>query len=375
MHPLPRITSFPPSVEIIDSLNRELRDPDQILDWAVQQFTGSSNNCHYRLVQLSSFGPTGLVILDKLHRSGHLQHVPVVTIDTLHLFPESYALIQKLNQTYESSLELHVYKPSGCSTRKDFDRQHGDDLWQHDPDQYGFLTKFEPTQRALDELHVGAWITGRRRSQGGERTALPVIELEDTGRIKINPLAYWDDDDVWSYIHENAVSYNELHDKGYKSIGDVMTTKAVPKDAPERSGRFVGLNRTECGMHSHFLSELKRFQPDAMSEREEVVIPTVPCNGTTDDLFSRRETAHSESFVLPSDLCNGLTLIIRSVAKHIMPHGSSSSLMSFSYTNGQGFYALAAPAMFLMQDDATRLAFLAVLFGISILTTLRRRSS
>ena len=93
--------------------------------------------------------------------------------------------------------------------------------------------------RSLDELNAAAWITGRRRDQGGERSAMAILEVDksDQSRYKVNPLANWSFEEIWEYIDTNEVPYNPLHDRGYKSVGDYMTTAPVDQGAVERSGR------------------------------------------------------------------------------------------------------------------------------------------
>ena len=87
-------------------------------------------------------------------------------------------------------------------------------------------------RRALDDLDTLVWITGRRKSQGGERRSMPIVEIDlGDGRVKLNPLANWGKEEVWEYIRRNKIPYNELHDKGYASVGDVVTTV---KTAPVR---------------------------------------------------------------------------------------------------------------------------------------------
>jgi phosphoadenosine phosphosulfate reductase len=94
-----------------------------------------------------------------------------------------------------------------------------------------------------------AWLNGRRRSQGGARASLPFFEFDVDGRLKVNPLANWTYDQTWEYIREHNVPYNPLHDQGYKSIGDKMTTFPVGENEPERAGRWQGSSKTECGIH------------------------------------------------------------------------------------------------------------------------------
>ena len=54
------------------------------------------------------------------------------------------------------------------------------------------------------------------------------------------------------YVERHSVPYNPLLNRGYKSIGDFHSTVPVGHNAPERSGRWSGDFRTECGMHTAF---------------------------------------------------------------------------------------------------------------------------
>jgi len=201
------------------------------------------------LVQVSAFGATGMVIIDALQRLGLT--CPTIFLDTLHHFSETLEHIQTVQARY--MLDLRVYCCADASSREEFERRFGSRLWENEPSRYDHLVKIEPLERALDELRVKAWLTGRRKDQQGERCKLPILERDDSdGRLKINPLADWSLAQVWRYLLENLVPYNPLYDLGYKSIGDVDTTKPVPPEAPERAGRFYqnqGI-KTECGIHT-----------------------------------------------------------------------------------------------------------------------------
>lgn len=262
--------------------NEKYTQLDDILKFAHSYFSS-------QLVQVSSFGPSGMVLLDRFHKLKLLSHVPVITIDTLHLLPETYEFWNRTVRNRYPDIRLHVYKPDGFDSTQEFDETYGQHLWKLNPDKYAYITKIEPTERALNEFQTTAWITGRRRSQGGERTHMNVFELDPARaehdahpRIKINPLATWSYSQVWDYIRIHRVPYNPLHDRGYKSIGDVMTTMTVSPDAPERAGRFVGLNQTECGMHAH-LEKIQQMKEEAMEGNGHVFeSPALECNDCTD---------------------------------------------------------------------------------------------
>eukprot|EP00002_Diphylleia_rotans_P031408 TRINITY_DN6521_c0_g1_i1.p1 TRINITY_DN6521_c0_g1~~TRINITY_DN6521_c0_g1_i1.p1 ORF type:complete len:233 (+),score=25.60 TRINITY_DN6521_c0_g1_i1:185-883(+) len=182
-----------------------------------------------------------------LHKLGIT--LPVIFIDTLHLFPESVRHALEASRYFDIENYLHIYKPLYASSADDFAKRYGRMLWKSNPDMYDFYAKVEPQRRALYELNAVAWITGRRRDQGGERLTMEILEYDSQGLLTINPLAYWGYHDVWSYIRNFDVPYNPLHDQGYKSIGDIHSTTAVAETESERAGRWKGQGKTECGIH------------------------------------------------------------------------------------------------------------------------------
>ena len=226
-------------------LNRQLQnlEPREILQWCVTSLPG--------LYQETAFGLTGLATLDMLSKMKipRPSMVDLIYFNTLHSFPETLALIDKIRDQYPL-VNLHVYKPAGLDTTEDFTLKHGERLWENNDELYDWVAKVEPAQRAYKELGVGAVLTGRRRSQGGKRGDIPIIEVDEAGLVKVNALANWSFQQVQDYIKQNNVPYNELLDRGYKSIGDWHSTKAVKDGADERSGRWSGQTKTECGIHN-----------------------------------------------------------------------------------------------------------------------------
>ena len=67
--------------------------------------------------------------------------------------------------------------------------------------------------------------------------------------INASPLATWTEEMVWTYVRAHDVPYNELHDRGYPSIGCTTCTVRVNAGDPLRAGRWQGFAKTECGLH------------------------------------------------------------------------------------------------------------------------------
>jgi phosphoadenosine phosphosulfate reductase len=243
----------------------------EILQWAILSLPN--------LYQTTAFGLTGLVTIDILSKiSGKSKsQVDLIFLDTLHNFPETLDLVRRVQERYPQ-VKLHSYKPEGVDTVEEFNSTYGEQLWENDEERYDFVAKVEPAERAYAELNVKAVLTGRRRSQGGKRGDLDVIEVEDSGLIKINPLANWSFQQVQSYIRTNDVPYNALLDRGYKSVGDWHSTQPVQEGQDERAGRWAGREKTECGLHNkksryaQYLMELeqKKQQEDLTKALESV---------------------------------------------------------------------------------------------------------
>ncbi|KAK8869695.1 phosphoadenosine phosphosulfate reductase [Kwoniella newhampshirensis] len=248
------------TLEEIEQFNVKLqgKSPQEILAWAIDHLDG--------LYQTTAFGLTGTAALDMISKISlereetHL--VPLIFIDTLHHFPETLQLAQTASETYLAP--LHTYTPPGVSTAGEFASKYGDRLWETDEATYDYLVKVEPAARAYKELGVRAVITGRRKSQGADRAGLKVLEVDERGLVKVNPLGDWTFKQVKDYVDKEGVPYNPLLDQGYRSIGDVHSTAApdpnAASDASERSGRWQGKSKTECGLHSNYFEMKKKFE-------------------------------------------------------------------------------------------------------------------
>ncbi len=194
-----------------------------------------------RLALVSSFGAESVVLL-------HLVSVmdrttPVLFIDTEMLFPETLAYQAEL----AARLRLSDVRTIRASRDDVFVKDNEGILHLHDPDACCALRKTVPLQHAL--AGSDAWITGRKRYQGGQRTALDFFEAEDDLRIKVNPLAHWSSADLQDYIAENRLPRHPLVAKGYPSIGCAPCTTRVSDGEDPRAGRWRDTGKEECGIH------------------------------------------------------------------------------------------------------------------------------
>jgi len=214
----------------------EMMDAGQRVDWALRRLPGTH-------VLSSSFGAQSAVALHLLTRQR--ADIPVILVDTGYLFPETYRFVDEL--TDRLGLNLKVYRP--LVSRAWMEARHGR-LWEQGLvgiEQYNNLRKVEPMKRALDELQAGTWFTGLRRGQSASRADTPILQKRGE-RWKFNPIADWNDRDVWKYLKQHDLPYHPLWEQGYVSIGDYHTTRRWEPGMREEDTRFFGLKR-ECGLH------------------------------------------------------------------------------------------------------------------------------
>lgn len=196
----------------------------------------------------NSLGAEDMVLTDIIVREQI--GIEIFSLDTGRLAPESYDLMGRLTRHY--GLKLKLYYPRHRLV-ENYTREHGINGFYDSVESRKsccHARKIEPLARALNGKK--AWVTGLRAEQAVTRTGLAVQESDAAnGLEKFNPLADWTEQEVWAYIHANAVPYNRLHEEGYPSIGCAPCTRAVAPGEHVRSGRWWWEDPTskECGLH------------------------------------------------------------------------------------------------------------------------------
>ena len=232
------------ATEEIAQLNLDLQDsePKAILAEVFQHFPDAA---------VSFSGAEDVVLLEMAHK---LQpQLAVFTLDTGRLHPETTRFIEKVREHYQLAIEL--LQPDSQRLQAFVSDKGLFSFYQDGHEECCSIRKVEPLGRKL--ATVDAWITGQRRGQSPTRAEVPVIEVDETFStashrvIKVNPLANWSSEDVWNTIQMFDVPYNELHDRGYVSIGCEPCTRAVRPNEHERAGRWWWEEATlkECGLH------------------------------------------------------------------------------------------------------------------------------
>ncbi|MCQ6563680.1 phosphoadenylyl-sulfate reductase [Paenibacillus mendelii] len=208
--------------------------PEAILQYAIETFPNITFAC--------SFGAEDVVIVDMLQKIS--PKTDIFYLDTDFHFKETYETRDKMMEIY--GMKFVEVKPA--MTPEEQNEQFGPELWKSDANQCCNIRKVEPLTQILSKYD--AWITGIRRDQAPTRANAKKIEYDTKfGLIKFNPIANWTSDDVWSYIRENNVYYNPLHDNNYPSIGCEQCTRQVMPGEDPRAGRWAGQVKTECGLH------------------------------------------------------------------------------------------------------------------------------
>ena len=177
--------------------------------------------------------------------SQHVPGVDVLFLDTGYHFPETYATRNEVAR----ALDVRVVDVLPKKTVAEQDAEHGAELFSRDPALCCAMRKVEPLHASLAGYDV--WFTGVRRDEAPTRTNTPLITWDErNGLIKVNPLAAWTFDQLLDYAGEHEVPVNLLLSNGYPSIGCAPCTRPVAEGEDPRAGRWAGLTKTECGLHT-----------------------------------------------------------------------------------------------------------------------------
>jgi phosphoadenosine phosphosulfate reductase len=228
----------------VGNLALELDDkpPQEVLEWAI-------DTLGRKLAICTSFQSDGMAILDMAWRID--PNVRVFTVDSGRMHAETYDLMDRVRERYDIPVE--IYYPNAAELEPFVLTAGVNSFYRSVPLRLRCweIRKVNPLKKVLETLD--GWVTGLRRDQWASRSNIRKLEIDHDhgGLLKVNPLADWTEDEVWEYIRENDVPYNELYDKGYTSIGCAPCTRPTQAGEDPRAGRWWWETNApkECGIH------------------------------------------------------------------------------------------------------------------------------
>jgi phosphoadenosine phosphosulfate reductase len=225
------------------------KSPQEILAFALK---------HFDSITISFSGAEDVVLIDMAAKIK--KDIKVFSIDTGRLHPETYQFIDRVSKRYQ--IKIDIIFPDASEVEALVKEKGLFSFYQDGHKECCAIRKVKPLRRKLATLD--AWITGQRKDQNPEtRASVPVIQADTAfsaeGRtlIKFNPLSNWTSAQVWEYIRTNEIPYNQLHAKGFISIGCEPCTRVVLPNQHERQGRWWWEDAAdkECGFHEINLAQ------------------------------------------------------------------------------------------------------------------------
>ncbi|MBM96682.1 MAG: phosphoadenylyl-sulfate reductase [Oceanospirillaceae bacterium] len=207
----------------------------------------------YDRIAVSFSGAEDVVLVDMATKIR--KDVEIFTLDTGRLHTETYQFIEKVRKHY--GIKIQVQTPDQVALQAFVTEKGLFSFYEDGHNECCGIRKIAPLRNKLSTLD--AWITGQRKDQSpGTRSNIDLVELDSAFKgtngdlVKFNPLADWTSQQVWEYIKMFDVPYNELHERGFVSIGCEPCTRPTLPHQHEREGRWWWEEAThkECGLHS-----------------------------------------------------------------------------------------------------------------------------
>jgi phosphoadenosine phosphosulfate reductase len=190
---------------------------------------------------VSSFGAESAALL---HLIASIDpSVPVLFLDTGKHFPETLIYRDLLIARLGLADFRNITPEQATLAAKDETGLR----WSYDPDGCCDIRKVIPLAKALAPFD--AQFTGRKGFQSSTRAGLPRFEVE-AGRLKVNPLASWSQEEIAAYFKTHDLPPHPLVELGYPSIGCAPCTSMVKAGEDPRAGRWRGWDKVECGIHN-----------------------------------------------------------------------------------------------------------------------------
>lgn len=234
----------------LSELNKtfEERTPTELIRWAWTTFGD-------RVAAISAMQKSGCVVCHMLSTLPVEEggQIPILFVDTGVMFAETLETRDRISQQYG----VNIRTLSPALTMAEQTEKHGVlYISVEGQTQCCHMRKVEPLLAVTDQYD--AMISSLRRSDGGARGRVPILSIDPEQQVlRINPMANFDDDQMKSYLEENEVITNPLHEQGFATIGCNRCTTPVIEGEPKRAGRWrhLGPWSQYCGINPTDLAD------------------------------------------------------------------------------------------------------------------------
>ena len=139
----------------------------------------------------------------------------VIYNNTTVEFPETIEYLRYLSGQWNLNLLIARPDKSFFSALKEKGWASHEDRWCCK------VFKDDPAHKTMSMNGILAEITGTTRTESIYRRSLSPFRLpkKEPLIIRIHPIYDWNQWEVWRYIEEENLPYNQLYDKGYRRIG------------------------------------------------------------------------------------------------------------------------------------------------------------
>jgi phosphoadenosine phosphosulfate reductase len=195
----------------------------------------------------SSFQSHSIPLLHIISRFD--KSIPIYYLNTGYLFPETLSFKDQLQDLLGMEfigLESSIPK----SQQRD---SSGQLFFTSDPDYCCYLNKTQPLEPILQSKDI--WINGIRADQSKTRAAMGEFEDTPQGAKRYHPMLHWTSKEIWEYRKAFDLPNHPLEAKGYLSIGCEPCTRKMSLATDDRSARWFGMNKVECGLHTDLIKK------------------------------------------------------------------------------------------------------------------------
>lgn len=199
-----------------------------------------------KMFATSSFQPQSIVMLHLISEVD--KSIPVYFLDTRYHFPETV----DYRNAVEEKFGLDIIDIRSEIPKEEQVDAEGQPLHVSNPEHCCHINKVLPLENVLKKNDV--WINGVRKTQTVVRSNLSKEVVAKHGVLRYHPILDWDSKMVYTYINQFDLPIHPLVREGYFSVGCQPCTQRPnldgSLDVDDRSGRWAGSAKTECGIHT-----------------------------------------------------------------------------------------------------------------------------